>query len=181
MRWRITLGAATLAAVVLPGGAAGQDTASSWDELQAVDMLRHGDGVYVTDTSGQRIKGVISDVSSTGLTVTRGSETWTLTGPEITKLERQDPIWTGAVTGAGIGYGVVFAYCLGVNTVADSGYCLSRSAVYAIPFIAATAGLGALWDLSMHKTLYEATGDSRVAVAPMLGPERLGAQVSLTW
>ena len=176
MRWRTVLGALTLAVVVLPGGAAGQDPASSWVELQDTDRLRRGDGVYVTDTSGQRVKGAIRDVSSSGLTIARGREIWTLTDPEITKIERQDPVWTGVVTGAGIGYGVLFAYCLR----GDYSDCFAAG-VYAYPFVAATAALGALWDFTTHKTLYEAPGHSRVAVAPMLERERFGAQVSVTW
>ena len=148
MTWQTTLGAVTLAAILVPGNAAGQDFLSSWERLQGVDGLERGDGVHVTDSTGRRIKGAITDVSSTGLTIRRGRETWTLTAPEITKVERQDPIWHGAVAGAGIGYGAVFAFCL------RGGFsdCFAAGA-YAHRFVAAAAALGLLWDASTHKTL----------------------------
>lgn len=74
----------------------------------------------------------------------------------------------------------MFAYCRQADGLAGAGHCFGVGA-YAYPFVAATAALGALWDLSMHKTLYEAPGDSRVAVAPVMGQEGLGAQLSVSW
>lgn len=175
MKRSMAVGTLVAVLLVLSSVVAAQDRATSLNEILLSGSLQRGDGVYVTDTTGQRIKGAISEVSSTGLTLTRGSETWTLTGPEITRIERQDPIWTGAVTGAGIGYGALLAYCLG------NDFDCFTIGFHAYPFVAATAALGALWDLSMHKTLYEAPGDSRVAVAPMMGEEGFGAQLSVSW
>lgn len=176
MTWQTTLGTAMLAASLLPGNAAGQDVASSWEQLQGAGGLERGDGVHVTDSTGRRIRGAITDLSSTGLTITRGRETWTLTAPEIVKVERQDPIWHGAVIGAAIGYGALFGFCLR----GDFSDCFAVGA-YAPRFVAAAAALGLVWDASAHKTLYEAPGDSQVAVAPLLEQERIGARVSLTW
>ena len=177
MTWQKTLGAVTLAAFLLPGNTAGQDLVSSWEQLQGAGGLVRGDGVHVTDSTGQRMRGAITDVSSTGLTITRGRETWTLTAPEIARVERQDPIWHGAVVGAGVGYGAVFAFCLS----SDTSDCIIAAGASACPFVAAAAALGLLWDASTHKTLYEAPGDSQMAVAPLLEQERIGAQLSITW
>ena len=130
-----------LAVVVLPGSAAGQDTASSWVELQGAGGLRRGTSVYVTDTNGQRVKGTIRQVSPTGLTIARGEKTWALADREIAKIDRQDPIWTGVVIGAGVGYAGVLAYCLG----GDYSHCFAAG-IYAYPFVASAAALGALFD-----------------------------------
>ena len=176
MTWQTTMGVVTLSLVLLPGGAAGQDPASSWKELQGADRPRRGDGVYVTDSTGRRIKGAISDVLSTGLTITRGRETWTVNDTEITKIERQDPIWNGAAIGAGIGYGALFAYCMR----GDYSDCFAAG-VYAYPFVAATTALGILWDATTHETLFEAPGHSKVAMVPMMGRERFGVQLSVSW
>lgn len=176
MKRGMAVGTLVAVLLMLSSDVAAQDRATSLNEILLSGSLQRGDGIYVTDTTGKRIKGAVSDVSSTGLTLTRGPEIWTLTGPEIARIERQDPIWTGAVTGAGIGYGALFAYCLS----AGGSDCFGIGA-YAYPFIAATCALGALWDLSMHKTLYEAPGDSRVVVAPMMGQEGFGAHLSVSW
>ena len=177
MKCGIAIWALVAVWLALSSEVSAQDTATSLNEVLLSGSLQRGDGVYVTDTTGQRIKGAVSNATSTALTVTRGPETWTLTVPEIAKIERQDPIWTGAAAGAGIGYGAVFAYCLSVG----GGDCFVGVGVYAYPFVAASAALGVLWDFSMHKTLYEAPGDSRVTVAPMMGDEGLGAQLSVSW
>lgn len=179
MRRGMAIGALVVVLLVLPWVVAAQDLATSLNEIMQSGSLRRGDGVYVTDTTGRRIKGAISDVSSTGLTITHGRETWTLTDPEITAIQRQDPIWTGAVTGAGVGYGVLLAYCLR-GDFRDYSHCFAAG-VYAYPFVAATAALGILRDATMHETLFEAPGDSQVAIVPMMGRERFGAQLSVSW
>lgn len=132
MTWQTTLGTVMLAAILLPGNAAGQDLASSWEQLQGTGGLERGDGVHVTDSTGQSIRGTITDVSSAGLTITRGRETWTLTAPEIAKVERQDPIWHGAVVGAGIGYGAMLGFCLR----SDTSDCFIAAGAYAYPVVA---------------------------------------------
>ena len=176
MTWQTRLGVLAFAVVLLPGRADGQGPAKSWDDLKDADWLARGDGVHLTDSTGRRVTGTIEDISSTGLTMTHGHEIWTLRAPEITRIERQDPLWTGAAIGAGIRYGALVAYCLRGDY---SGCAAAGAAAY--PFVAATAALGILWDLATHKTLYEAPGDAQVSVVPMQREEQVGVQLSVTW
>ena len=103
MTWQMTVGLVTLALLVLPGAAAAQDVATSLDELVRSGELGPGDGVYVTDAAGRRIKGRISDMSPSMLEFTDGRDTWTLAANEVSKIELQDPVDTGIVIGIGAG------------------------------------------------------------------------------
>ena len=67
-RWRVVI--ACLATVAAAGAAEAQ-VAHPLDELVRTGDLRRGVGVYVTDADGRRLKGTISEVSSTELTVTQ--------------------------------------------------------------------------------------------------------------
>ena len=56
-------GVLTLSMLLLPGVAVAQDVAVSLDELLRSGSLQPGEGVYVTDATGRRLKGTLSDVS----------------------------------------------------------------------------------------------------------------------
>ena len=86
--------------LLAPGGAVAQDTAVSLDELLHAGSLQPGDGVYVTDAAGRRLKGAISDVSSGGLVVTHGGRAWTVAVADVRRIDLQDPLANG------IGYGM---------------------------------------------------------------------------
>ena len=72
--WHREVGLA-LVMSLLPGVTAAQDVASSLEELLRSGSLRPGDGVYVTDIQGYRLKGALSDLSSAGVKVTHRSDT----------------------------------------------------------------------------------------------------------
>ena len=83
--------------------AAEAQTASSLDTLVQSGELTIGDGIYLTDVLGQLIKGDITDLSSSVLTVTRGRETWTLAVSEVKRIERQDSLVNGIMLGVAVG------------------------------------------------------------------------------
>ena len=63
MTWHREIGLSALVLSLLPAVVAAQDEARSLDELLRSGSLRLGDGVYVTDATGDRRKGTITDLS----------------------------------------------------------------------------------------------------------------------
>ena len=88
MKSQMVVGILALTLLMLPAAAVAQDLATSLDDLLQSRQLRPGDGVYVTDATGKRIKGDVTDVSPTGLAITDGRDTWTLAESEVSKKER---------------------------------------------------------------------------------------------
>ena len=68
---RELVGVLTLSMLLAPGVAVAQDVAVSLGELLHAGSLQPGEGVYVTQAAGRRLKGTLSDVSSAGLVVTQ--------------------------------------------------------------------------------------------------------------
>ena len=156
--------------VLRQGDRAAQDVAASLDELLQAGSLRPGDGVFVTDTTGRRLKGTVSDLSSTALVATHEGEAWTVAAADLHRVERQDTLANG------IAYGVLIA------TGSLVGLCRCGQLLYYMPYVPILGGVvGLVVDEHRHKTIYRAAGSTRVAVVPMVSHERLGAQVWVGW
>lgn len=177
------LGILILALLALPVAASGQDAATSLEELFRSGELRRGDGVYITDPDGRRVKTDVTDVSPSLLTVTDGQDTWTLSEMEVSKIERRDSLQNGIWIGMAAGVGTLVAICNsrgGWLKISDDE-CPYIVQHWGIPGVAATAIAGAIVDAHITKTLYESPGAARLSVAPLLARERIGAQLSVGW
>lgn len=178
MRRGMAIGTLMVVLVVLPGGVAAQDAATSLVDLAQSNRLRPGDGVYVTDATGRRIKGDVMDLSPTGLEFTDGRDVWTLADSDVSKIELQDPVDTGIWLGIGIAVGSAVAVCA-VERAAGADVCVSG--YFLLPAMGAGAGIGWYLDATTHKTIYQKSGAARLRIGPVVSKERLGAQVSLGW
>lgn len=186
MRWRYVagriprelIGVLTLSMLLAPGGAAAQDTAVSLDELLHAGSLQPGDGVYVTDAAGRRLKGAISDVSSGGLVITHGGRAWTVAVADVRRIDLQDPLANGIGYGMAAVAGSISAVCLaGGSNPGECTYVL----LYALPVVALGGVAGAVVDALRHKTVYRAAGSIQASVSPVVSRGSLGARVSVAW
>ena len=97
--------------LLLPGVAVAQDVAVSLDELLRSGSLQLGEGVYVTDATGRRLKGTLSDVSSTGLVVTHRGQSWTVAAADVRRIDLQDSLRNGTAYGMVAVAGPITAVC----------------------------------------------------------------------
>ena len=179
MKCGTSIGILTLACLALPRVVAAQDVGTSLDELLRARELRPGVGVYVTDATGRRIKGDVTDVSSTGLEITDGRDTWTLAESDVRKIERQDPVETGIWIGIGIAVASTYALC-GFEYLGGAEFCYGAAYSF-LPAVAAGAGIGWYVDATNHRTIYQKSGSVRLTVSPMVSKERLGAAAAFSW
>ncbi len=188
-RFRSRVAIACLSATVAAAAAAEAQVAHPLDELVRAGDLRRGVGVYVTDDRGRRLKGTISEVSSTKLTVTRWQDTWTLAPTDVQKIELQDPVENGIWRGFAVGAAVVYGSCFSpshTEALCGTGSDSAAAAfvgvlIHGLPYAAIGAVVGGFLDASEHTTLYEAPGSTQLTLSPTLSPGGAGVQMSVGW
>ena len=179
MRWHRKVGLSALILSLLPAGAAAQDESRSLDELLRSGRLLLGDGVYVTKTGGSRLKGTITDLTTTAVEVVHRGQTWSVAAGDLRLIERQDPLADGFAKGLLVSWALFYGLC----EASGAHYCLSYSLspqYAAIPYLLG-GSFGLLIDASTHQTVYHARASGRPAVAPILSQGRYGARVSVGW
>lgn len=155
-----------LLAVLTPAVTAAQQSGGL---SHLVGELRPGDGVYVGMTNGQRIKADVSHLGADSLMLSNGL---TLAERDIRVIQVQDPLWTGAAIGLGVGVALMATQPVGSDSPAAvvSGVAL---------LLGLPAAVGAMIDASVHRTVYP--GTRTVQLSPTLTREGLGAQLSVGW
>ena len=176
---RELIGVLTLMSLmVAPDVAVAQDRALSLDELLHAGSLQPGEGVYVTDAAGRRLKGTLSDMSSAGLVVTHEGQTWTVAVADVRRIDRQDRLSNGIGYGMAMVAGSISAVCFaGGSRPGECTYVL----LYAFPVVALGGAVGAVVDALRHRTVYRATVSTQASVSPIMSHRSLGAQVSVAW
>jgi hypothetical protein len=142
-RRRLVVGIATLSISLLSNPAMAQLSASSFEELRKVVTV--GQKIFVTDESGHRISGKISDIAPTAITIANGHGATVLRMGTLTARSRTDGLKNGIWTGAALG-GVT---ALLATWSLEEGYDVPPiwyaplSALFTVP---AGIGVGALID-----------------------------------
>ena len=88
------------AVALFPTSVGAQTVAQSFDELQGT--VKVGQIVFVTDESGRLTKGKVADLSASSLTVL-APEKRTFGESTVTRINRADGVWNGALIGLGVG------------------------------------------------------------------------------
>ena len=178
VRWHRKVGLSVLVLALLPAVAAAQDESRSLDELLRSGRLLLGDGVYVTKTGGSRLKGTITDLSTTAVEVVHRGQTWSVAARDLRLIERQDPLADGFAKGLLVSWAIFYGLCEGSGAHYCLGYSLSH--YVAIPYLLG-GFVGLLFDAEQHQTVYRARASGPPTVAPILSQGRYGARVSVGW
>jgi hypothetical protein len=177
--WQVP--AACLMLIVPTATVGAQEAASSFDQLRM--LVKAGDTVTVTDTSGHEIKGKIAEISSSSLALATKDGRSTLAEGDVTTISKQrhGSLATGAKWGLGVGGGLGLIVAL--SFLGDG---CSDCAAYAVVSGGLYAGLGTgigvgVSAATMHrKTLFSRPGaaPSKLTVSPLLTHSRKGVLVS---
>ncbi len=182
--------------VMVPFEANAQVVATSFRELQG--LVRPGDTIEVTNTSGLKVKGRLGELTPSALellvrkTASDGREAFVpqarMSERDVRqiRLEHRDSVWNGAIIGAVIGAGPWLAFGTYAAAV-GGGSCGSDSNVCpAVALVAGPigAGIGALIDASKRKreTVYvQPAGQpsSSLQISPVLSKSASGIRMSL--
>ena len=142
--------------------------------------LNQGDSVLVTDSDGRRLRGRIVDLSASTLALETDGLRRELNRGDVSMIQRRerDSLTNGAAIGFGSGLAIIVGLFARHGVLDDAGVVFFYSSLFG----AAGAGIGAGLD-ALHEepqVVYRsAPSNRRLAVSPVLSPERQGVSVSL--
>ena len=147
---------------------------------------RPGQTVWITTRDGRSWKGLLTDMSSTSVSVTREGALTTLSLADIRRIEAPDKVFDGIGKGALIGASAglpLFIY--GMTACGNDSECAGYAALYGFAWSGIGAGVGALIGGiadSLHegrRTIFE--GPSPLTVAPMITRHGAGIGAVIRW
>jgi hypothetical protein len=149
--------------------------------------LRTGQHVWVTEGNGHEVEGAVGDIDQKSIEVVQRDGRTLMDMNQVQRIEIADSPADGARRGAligGVGAGLIAA-------LAASSLCEGSCGGEGILIVAAAAGYGAgiggLWGAlvdSLHvgrRTIVDRSTPASLAVAPVLGRQRMGARAVIRW
>ena len=163
--------------------AGAQGIAASFEQLQV--LVKPGDTVTVTDTTGHETTGKLADLSSSTLGLLAGGTRRELSENDVRTIQqrRTDSLANGAIIGLAVGAGASAALVIAVAAVdseeVDEG--LAALAIGAYAGIGAGIGVGVDALIRRRQVIYQhpSTSGLQVGVAPWLTRQRKGVLVTL--
>lgn len=147
---------------------------------------RRGQTVWITTRDGRSWKGLLADMSSTSVNVTREGVLTTLALSDIRRIEAPDKVFDGIRKGALIGASAglpLFVY--GMTACGNDSECEGYAALFGFAWSGIGSGVGALIGGivdSLHegrRTIFE--GTSPFTVAPMITRHGAGIGAVIRW
>jgi hypothetical protein len=152
-------------------------------------LLKSGEAVRVTDSSGQQIRGQLLDLSPTSLTILSKGVRRELAASDVDLISasRHGSLATGAKWGLGTGAAFGgFVVLMAVNSYGRCnsecvGYMVGASLVYG--GVGAGIGVGVSALTTSQHIIFARSGSSNrtLAFAPIVDATRKGAMVNVKW
>ncbi len=195
-RWKWVLHMSVSLLVLAPVNASAQVVSTSFEQLQA--LVKPGDTVDITDTSGRRTRGTLGELSRSSLelltrktgadgreNLVRDRQLFERDVQQI-QLVRRDSLWNGTLIGFAPG-AAIGMFILFVGAGCDC-YTVESRAPIALSTMLFAGGIGALIggtvDASIVKrtTVYFRLPDSRsvgLRISPVLSKSATGVKIGL--
>jgi hypothetical protein len=164
--------------MLAPARATAQEPVAGFDQLST--RLRVGDTIWVTDTSGAEVKGTLSELTSTSLTL-KGARHFQRQDVRAILERPHDSLKFGALLGLGIGL-AAGTVLVAVATPESAGDYFSVAIIGGMG-AAIGAGIDAAIPMPKRPVYLSNVGSSRQPVSwrPMVGPRATGVQVSFSF
>lgn len=166
-------------ALAPPVVANAQPVSSDFEQLRA--STRAGDTVYVTDDAGFEIKGKVLDLSPNALALMVDGQRREFGPARVRTIRKRhaDPVWQGALIGAGIGMAPFLGYC--VSATESGEKCSDQGSLIAM-YGALGGGIGAAVDALIRgkRSIYQAPGGPKtIKVSPVFSSKTRAVRFSV--
>jgi hypothetical protein len=155
-----------------------QELAGTFDQLRV--LVKSGDTLTITDSSGGRLRGKLADLSDTSLLLEVSGARRLFQAAEVSTIEKRgaDSLKNGALIGLAIGGGL-FGTALGVVT-GELGYVVTGAFVYGGIGAGIGAGVDAL--IERPRIIYAARSTrATFNIAPIASRSHQGVALSIDW
>ena len=166
---------------LVAASAEAQELAGTFDQLQV--LVKPGDTLTVTDDAGERIRGKLSQLSTSSLVLNVSGTQREFQSDEVKRIEKRGPdsLKNGALIGLAIGAGIAgLGIAASVNSSdADAGLFVIAGLIYS--GIGAGIGVGIDALVEGRRVIYaRSSGTSgKLTVVPVFSGPRKGVLVSL--
>ena len=166
--------------VLIASTAQAQELAGTFDQLRV--LTKPGDTLTVTDTSGNRIRGKLSQLLTSSMVLDVSGALRQLQATDVDKIEKRgsDSLKNGALIGLGIGSGLGVAVLSAI--AADDGIS-PWMAIGALTYGGIGAGIGVGVDalIEGQRVIYAGSRPqiSKLSISPILTRDRKGVMLSL--
>lgn len=182
-------GPATALLLLIPVCAAAQEPVADFDQLDR--RLRTGDTVWITDGSGREIKGTLSSLTPTALTIdARRPLTVRADDVRVVQLRRRDSLKNGAIIGAAAGLAAGGILLWGICRLEGGNPGCGASELFWGASAGAGMALGIAIDLALpgrKRVVYRSAGlpgappRARISISPILAPRKSGVAVTVSF
>jgi len=159
--------------------------APSFSELRDSGEIQNGRTVYVTDGTGERVKGAVQDLSGTSLTLITGrNQLRTFQPSNVARIQRSDSVANGLLIGLAGGLAGAVIARSSLCDLPDSECEVIVNAVVGLPMIIGGGVIGAVTDMLIRKTIFmgsTASPSARIGISPLVSTSRRGVSVSLAF
>jgi hypothetical protein len=175
---------ARIAALIvgIAAAAEAQELAGTFDQLRV--LVKSGETLTVIDNGGARIRGKLSQLSSSSLVLNVSGMDRELQSTQVDRIEKRGPdsLKNGALTGFVIG-GVLGGLAVGALTEATGSGSAAAAVLGGLLYGGMGAGVGAGVDalIEGQRVIYAKSGSPRtVTIAPVLGGRRKSVLMTLS-
>src|SRR5262245_53427621 len=168
--------------LMMSAPARSQTPAASFEQLIAEGAIRPHQTLYVTDASGQRVKGRLGELRPGSLVLMQGSQRIPMTEADVSRIERGDSLQNGLWLGLGAGIAAAWIAPHVFCDLPDDECAAIVFAAIGLPSIAGGTVAGALIDAAIKKTVFQFAGTRgpvRMQVSPVLGGRRAGVRATI--
>lgn len=150
------------------------------DGQRVSQVLKDGLIVSIVDDAGVQIEGRVDTFSEQMVRISRSGRSIDIPVDRIVRIVRPDGVANGALTGFGVGFGMVYFVRARANPGRDCHRCWFQ---FAVGQGLLAAGIGAAIDASFDNTevLYTRGRRARTRIAPIVARGDRGAAISVSW
>ena len=171
-------------AILVASTSSAQALATNFDQLRL--KVKKGDTLSISYQSGGEVEVSLVEVSNDVLVVQRKGMRREIKESQVRQIRQRlpDPLWQGALIGAGIGAGLGGLVATSAHAYQDCNNMECLSPVFITAAIGAGVGVGFDALIKGPKVIYQASAAglaARVTVLPVISRKATGAAVRVTF
>jgi hypothetical protein len=172
--WRLIRGLPAVLALLLPATAFAQPLPDWTSRVQI------GKPLFVTTAAGDRVEGVLGQVTTDGVIVATPVGVRTVRYADIGKVEKRDSVWSGVSIGAAVGLAIGVLWRANIDCGSSTCSNEANAVITGGAFYGAAIGWGIDKALKGRQTLFQ-SNQSRDRISLSVRRDAIGVRAMVAW